>query len=344
MPRQEEGLICRAAVALGYLFCCSCCFAAVESVDCQFSIHTIFLALTTDAVREAGNNALVDASVTYDEVEQASVGYVFGESTSGNRAAYELGLTGIPITNVNNNCSTGSTALFQARQVVAGGLADCAMAIGFEKMQRGSLALGSSDRESPTDRHMAECAAVYGKPVPEGMPPAPFLFAVAGMEHMKRYGTTAAQFGKVAEKNHRHSINNPFAQFQKEYSLDEIMGAKTIAGPLTMLQCSPTSEGAGAAVLCSEDFVIRHGLQEQAVEIIAQAMTTDMGSSFAGSAIDCCGRDMTRRAAEQCFAQSGLSPKDVQVIELHDCFSTNELITYEGLGLCGEGEVRHSSR
>lgn len=291
-----------------------------------------------DAVREAGNNALSDAGVSFDQVEQASVGYVYGESTSGNRAAYELGMTGIPITNVNNNCSTGSTALFQARQVVAGGLAECAMAIGFEKMQRGSLALGSADRESPTERHMEVCRTVYGQPVPEGMPPAPFLFAVAGMEHMERYGSTAEQFAKVAEKNHRHSVNNPYAQFQKEYTLEEILAAKQIAGPLTMLQCSPTSEGAGAAVLCSEEFVLKHGLQEKAVEIIAQAMTTDTSASFAQSAMDSCGRDMTRRAAEQCYAQSGLGPKDIQVVELHDCFATNELITYEGLGLCGEGE------
>lgn len=291
-----------------------------------------------DAVREAGNNALSDAGVSFDQVEQASVGYVYGESTSGNRAAYELGMTGIPITNVNNNCSTGSTALFQARQVVAGGLAECAMAIGFEKMQRGSLALGSADRESPTERHMEVCRTVFGQPVPEGMPPAPFLFAVAGMEHMERYGSTAEQFAKVAEKNHRHSVNNPYAQFQKEYTLEEILAAKQIAGPLTMLQCSPTSEGAGAAVLCSEEFVLKHGLQEKAVEIIAQAMTTDTSASFAQSAMDSCGRDMTRRAVEQCYAQSGLGPKDIQVVELHDCFATNELITYEGLGLCGEGE------
>lgn len=292
-----------------------------------------------DMVREAGTNALSDAGIDYTCVEEATIGYVFGESTSGNRAAYELGLTGIPLTNVNNNCSTGSTALYGAVRAVAGGLVECSMAIGFEKMQRGSLPLGSTDRESPTQRHLDVCADVYGQDVPEKMPPAPFLFAVAGLEHMERHGTPAEAFGRVAEKNHRHSVNNPYAQFQTEYTLEEIMATKQIAGPLTMLQCSPTSEGAAAAVICSEDYVRAHGLESTAVEIAAQSMTTDTACSFEGrSAIDCCGADMTRRAASAVYAASGLEANDVDVIELHDCFATNELITYEALGLCGEGE------
>eukprot|EP00050_Salpingoeca_kvevrii_P002819 m.203943 g.203943 ORF g.203943 m.203943 type:complete len:468 (-) comp10695_c0_seq3:1666-3069(-) len=287
-------------------------------------------------VKEAGTAALADCGLEYAQVEQAVVGYVYGESTSGNRAAYELGLTGIPITNVNNNCSTGSTALYHARSLIAGGLADCVAAIGFEKMQKGSLAFGDSDRESPVQRHLTTCANVnQGMPK---VPPAPFMFAVAGLEHMRRYGTTKEHFAKIAYKNHKHSVNNPYAQFQKEYSLEEILAAPPVTEPLTRLMCSPTSDGAGVAILCSKEFVIANGLQDKAVEIVGQAMTTDNTLSFQGSAINCIGADMTHRAASKAFEQAGLSASDVDVVELHDCFATNELITYEGLGLCEEGK------
>jgi len=171
------------------------------------------------------------------------------------------------------------------------------------------------------------------------MPPAPYMFGAAGVEHMQRYGTTAEQFAKIGVKNHRHSVNDPYAQFQVEYSLDEVLAAKTIYGPVTKLQCSPTSDGSGAAIIASEAFVEKHGLGDQAVEIVGQAMVTDLESTFADkSAISLVGADMTRTAAQQVYEQAGISAADVDVIELHDCFSTNELLTYEALGLCAEGE------
>jgi acetyl-CoA acyltransferase len=287
--------------------------------------------------RESGTKALEDAGITFEQVEQAHVGFVYGESTSGQRAVYELGMTGIPITNVNNNCSTGSTALYLAAQSVWGGLAECALALGFEKMQPGSLSVSYQDREQPLGRHIQAEAELFEF----AFPPAPWMFGAAGVEHMQRYGTTTEHFAKIGEKNHRHSVNNPYAQFQDEYSLNEVKAAKMIYAPaeLTRLQCSPTSDGSGAVIVASEAFVEKHGLAAQAVEIVGQAMVTDLESTFTDkSAITIVGSEMSRLAARKVYDQADIGPSDVDVIELHDCFSVNELLTYEALGLCGEGE------
>jgi acetyl-CoA acetyltransferase len=285
--------------------------------------------------KESGTKALADAGIAYDDVEQAFVGYVYGESTAGQRAVYELGMTGIPVVNVNNNCSTGSTALYLAAQAIRGRLADCTLALGFEKMQPGSLTSSYNDREQPMMRHLLALAEIQEF----AMPPAPYMFGAAGREHMQKYGTTAEQFAKIGHKNHKHSVNNPYAQFQQEYTLEDILAAPTIYDPLTKLQCSPTSDGSGAAILASERFVDEHGLADQAVEIIGQSMVTDVpGTLESRSAITLVGAQMTRRAAQQVYDQAGIGPAEVDVIELHDCFSTNELLTYEALQLCGEGE------
>ncbi|MFE7155118.1 lipid-transfer protein [Streptomyces sp. NPDC057636] len=291
-----------------------------------------------DMVKEAGTKALDDAGVSYEDVEQVPVGYCFQASTAGQRAVYELGLTGVPVYNVNNNCATGSSALMLARQFVEGGINDCVLALGFEKMQRGALgggADGGDFKTSPVARHYGIMAARHGF---EMSPPTAQIFGDAAREHMERYGTTEAQLAAVGAKNHRHSVNNPYAQFQDPYTVDEILAAKTIHAPLTKLQCSPTSDGAAAAVVVSERFVELHDLGDKAVEIAAQAMTTDTGESFAsGSCIDVVGQPMSRAAATRVYEASGLGIEDVDVIELHDCFSVNELLTYEALGMCAPG-------
>ena len=289
-----------------------------------------------DMAKEAGERALADAGIPYDAIEQAAVGYCYGESTAGERAVYTLGLTGIPIYNVNNNCSTGSTALFMAKQFVEGGLAECALALGFEKMEKGSLGAKWTDRVNPMDKHFTLMMQLRKF---AAAPPAPQIFGNAGREHMEKYGTTAEQFAKIGWKNHKHSVNNPYSQFQDEYTLDQIKAAPMVYEPLTKLQCCPTSDGAGAAILVSEDFVRAHNLQAKAVEIVGMAMTTDFPSTFdEKSCIKLVGSDMTRKAAEKVYQQSGLGPENVDVVELHDCFSTNEMITYEALGLCPEGK------
>jgi acetyl-CoA acyltransferase len=291
-----------------------------------------------DMAREAGTAALADAGIGYERVEQVAAGYVFGPSTCGQRAAYELGLTGVPVYNVNNNCATGSTALMMAAQWVRGGVNDCVLALGFEQMKRGALGGGMNNDDfaaSPLARHYTLMAELHAF---EATPPTAQIFGNAAREHMDKYGTTAEQLAMVAAKNHRHSVRNPNAQFQEEYSVQDILEAKEIHRPLTKLQCSPTSDGAGAAVVASERFVDEHGLADQAVEIVAQAMATDTAEAFdTRTCIDVVGRPMSRDAAQRVYDASGLGPEDLDVIELHDCFSINELITYEALGLCGEG-------
>jgi acetyl-CoA acyltransferase len=289
-----------------------------------------------DWAKEAGEKALADAGVPYDSVEQAYAGYCYGDSTCGQRAVYGLGVTGIPVLNVNNNCSTGSSALFLARQAVKGGIADCVLAIGFEKMEKGSLGVKYTDRTNPMDKH---AMAMFEVREPEQSPPAPQMFGNAGREHMEKYGSQPDHYAWIGWKNHKHSVNNPYAQFQDEYSMEDIKAAKVIHEPLTKLQCSPTSDGSAAAVVASERFVDEHGLWDQAVEIAGQSMVTDMTSTFdEGSCIKIVGYDMSKEAADRAYEEAGVGPEDVDVIELHDCFSANELITYEALGLAEEGK------
>ncbi len=289
-----------------------------------------------DWAKQAGELALADAGIPYEAIEQAFAAYCYGDSTAGQRALYGLGLTGIPVVNVNNNCSTGSSALYLARQAVKGGLVDCALALGFEKMEMGSLGAKFTDRTNPMDRHVAALGELREW---ESAPFAPQMFGMAGREHMERYGSTPEHYAWIGWKNHKHSVNNPFAQFQDEYSLQDIKDAKEIYAPLTKLQCSPTSDGSAAAIVASERFVEAHGLGDQAIEIAGQAMVTDLSSTFESkSSIVIVGADMTRTAAERALDEAQTGIEEVDVVELHDCFSANELITYEALGLAGEGE------
>ncbi|KAK7601280.1 hypothetical protein V9T40_008721 [Parthenolecanium corni] len=290
-----------------------------------------------DMVKEAVTKALKDAKITINQVNQATVGYVYGDSTCGQRALYEIGMTGIPIFNVNNNCSTGSSALLLAKQILDSGNAECVLAVGFEKMERGSLTPKYMDRTNPLDKHVETMAEVSGI---DGAPIAAQMFSRAGEEHMKKYGTTAKHMAKIAYKNHKHSVNNPYSQFRDEYTIQQILDSPTVSGPLTKLQCCPTSDGAAAAVLVTEDFVYRHNLLRNAVEILGIEMTTDLPSTFADkSCLKVVGYDMTKLAAERLFTKTNKLPTDVDVVELHDCFSANELITYEALGLCPPGKA-----
>jgi len=290
-----------------------------------------------DMVKESVSGALSDAKLHYNHIQQAVVGYVDGESCCGQRALYPLGMTGIPIYNVNNNCSTGSSALILAEQLVAGGIADCVLAVGFEKMKRGSLTgKGYDDRTNPMDQHVGTLADVMGL---EAAPIPAQLFGAAGIEHMKKYGSKEIHMGKIAWKNHKHSVNNPKSQFRDEYTLEQIMASPTVYGPLTKLQCCPTSDGSAAAILVSERFAIEHGLLDQAVEILGIEMASDLPSAFEQSCMKLVGYDMTKTAAERLYKRTGVNPSQVQVVELHDCFSANEMITYEALGLCAEGKA-----
>ncbi len=288
-----------------------------------------------ELAREAALLALTDAGLSCEAIQQLLAGYVYGPSTCGQRAAYEIGLAGIPIYNVNNNCATGSTALFLAQQLVAGGLADCVLALGFEKMQPGSVAVDSCDPANPLHPHLRAMQQLRST---GDAPIAAQIFGNAGREHMERYGTRPEHFAKVAAKNHRHSANNPRAQFQTPWSLQDVLASPVIYPPLTKLQCCPTSDGAAAAIVASQDFVKQRHLDSQAVEIAAMVMVTDIRGTFdRPTCMKVAGYEMSRLAAVQAYERSGLGPEQIDVIELHDCFSTSELITYEALGLCEPG-------
>ena len=283
----------------------------------------------------AARAALEDAGVEYREVEQAFAGYVYGDSTCGQRAVYGLGLTGIPVFNVNNNCSTGSSALMLGRQAIEAG-AECVLVVGFEQMERGALGSKWDDRTNPLDKHAGVMMDVQGF---NAAPPAAQMFGGAGREHRFRHGTKKETFAKVSVKARKHASRNPFALFNQEVSLEEVLASPEVFDPLTRFQCCPPTCGAAAAVLCSEDFAEKKGLSSP-VWIAAQAMTTDYASSFdASSMIKMVGFDMARECAKKVYEQAGVGPKDVDVIELHDCFTANELLTYEALDLCAEGEA-----
>lgn len=289
-----------------------------------------------DMAREAGQAALADAGIQYADVQSAVVGYCYGDSTCGQTALYEIGLSGIPIINVNNNCSTGSSALYTARQFIRGGLYDCALALGFEKMQRGSLKGVWTDRTPPLKPMIK---AMWSRRGRNEAPIAPQMFGNAGREYMERFGATHETFAAIAQKNHKHSVNNPNSQFRDLYTLDEILNSPIVYDPLTKLQCCPTSDGGAAVVLASERYVDQHDLWDRAIEIAGQALTTDTPETFDGSDMSIVGYHFAQEAARQVYEESGLGPDDVQVIELHDCFSANELVTYDALGLCAPGEA-----
>ena len=283
----------------------------------------------------AARAALHDAGLSYAEVQQAYAGYVYGDSTSGQKALYGVGMSGIPIVNVNNNCATGSTALFLARQAIEGGAADCVLALGFEQMNPGALGSVFGDRPAPFDAFDAVTDRLVGKP---GIPLALRYFGGAGLAHMEKYGTPLNAFARIRAKASRHALNNPLALLRKELSDQDVLDAPAIwPGVMTRLMACPPTCGAAAALLVSDDFARRHGLRRD-VHIAAQAMTTDRPDTFdSDDMMRLVGYDMSRAAAHQVYERAGIGPDDLDVVELHDCFAHNELISYEALGLCPEG-------
>ena len=287
---------------------------------------------------KAAKLALQDSGVDYKNIQSAFVGYVFGDSTSGQRALYHVGMTGIPIINVNNNCSTGSTALYLARQAIESGATDCVLALGFEQMRPGALGDIYTDRPSPFGEFNETCEQLVGN---AEIPLALRYFGGAGKSHMDKYGTTMKDFAKIRAKASRHAAKNPLALFKKEVSEEEVMESPIMwPGVMTRLMACPPTCGGAAAVLVSEKFANKHNI-DTSVKILAQAMTTDYESTFSEKdMMQLVGYDMTKEAAKNVYQQTGVDVKDVDVVELHDCFAHNELITYEALGLCEEGEAQ----
>ncbi|KAI5367179.1 putative thiolase [Septoria linicola] len=292
---------------------------------------------------EAGTKAMLDAQITYDDVELGVACFCYGDTTSGQRVFYQFGMTGIPIYNTNNACATGSTGLHMARTLVRSGAADCVMVVGFEQMQPGSIKSGWSDRPSPMELATKLMEDEFGK---HESPRNAQYFANAGQEYMRKYGANDDDFAEIGRLSHKHSVNNPYAQFQQEYTLEEIKKSTMIHPPVTKLQCSPTSDGSGSVVIVSERFLKekKPHLWGQAILMAGQQLQTDPPSLFSKSAMDLCGFGMTKNAVKMAYEEAEVTAKDVTVCELHDCFSANQLILLEGLGFCEEGKAHDMVR
>ncbi|KAF4830592.1 Non-specific lipid-transfer protein [Colletotrichum siamense] len=291
---------------------------------------------------EAGVKAMLDAQINYDDVDQGVACYCYGDSTCGQRVFYQFGMTSIPIYNVNNNCSTGSTGLAMARTFVSSGAADCVLVVGFEKMMPGSLQSFFNDRENPTGTSIKMMAETRGI---TNSPGAAQMFGNAGREYMEKHGAKPEDFAEIARINHEHSTRNPYSQFQDVYTQEQILKAPEIFAPLTKLQCCPTSDGGAAAVLVSQAFLDeRPHLKDQAVLVAGQCLATDAPSLFSRSAIDLMGFEMTQHAVKAALSEAGVTQNDIQVVELHDCFSANEMIVLDSLGLAQPGKAHELVR
>jgi acetyl-CoA acyltransferase len=276
-----------------------------------------------DLGAEAVLLALRDAGLGIRDVEMLAAGCLFqANAMVGQRIMQEVGQTGIPVVNVANACATGSTAFREAWMGVASGMHDVALCVGVEQMGKmGLLGAGGGGSGIRTE-------GVVGS----GLMPA--VFGQAGMEHMRKYGTTVEQFAKVAVKNHKHSTKNPLSQYQVEVSLEDVLGARMVAYPNTLYMCCPTGDGAAAAVLVSPEKARQIGAK---VKVLASILTSDPWSERDLTLPDV--STLTRNAAKQAWERAGVGPEDLDLVELHDCFATAELLHYENLGLCGDGEA-----
>lgn len=279
--------------------------------------------------------ALEDAGVAYDDVQAAFVGFLYGDTTSGQKALYRVGMTGVPIVNVNNACATGSTALHLARNAVLSGQAECALALGFEQMVPGALDYVFEDRPGPLSDFTGLVEETYADAL--HTPMAVKLFGAAAREYAERTGMKPESFAKVSVKARRHAANNPFALFNAPLTVEEVLASPPMFEPLTRLQCCPPTCGAAAAILCSPSFARRKGLTP-GVRIMGQSMHTDYRSTFdERSMAKVIGFDMADAAAKDAYAEAGVGPEDVDLVELHDCFTSNEILAYEALGLAERG-------
>jgi acetyl-CoA acetyltransferase len=283
----------------------------------------------------AARAAVEDAGMGYPDIEQAYVSYVYGDSTSGQRALYHLGQTGIPIVNVNNNCSSGSSALYLAWQAVSSGAVDRVLVVGFEQMAPGAIATVFADRSSPLERF--EDAVVARYPEAADLPVAIRLFGAAAHDYLSATGTTVDLFAAVRVKASRHAAANAHAIFRSELTAEQVLQSPHLFLELTRLQACPPSTGAAAAVICSPEAARRHG-GSAAVGIRAMALGTDDPATFTGDATALVGASMSARVARTAYERAGIGPEDAQLAELHDCFAPAEVIFGEAIGLCGPGE------
>ena len=277
---------------------------------------------------EAALGALKDAGIGIKDVEMFASGNLYQSNAMvGQRILQQIGQTGIPVINVANACATGSTAFREAYMAVASGMYDVTMAVGVEQMGKQGLLGGGGGGSDPA-------YSTEGR-IGSGLMPA--VFGQAGMEHMRKYGTKLEHFAKISVKSHKHATKNPFSQYRNEVTLEDVMGARMVAYPNTLYMCCPTGDGAAAAILVSEDKLKQLAAGRKRPRIAASVLTSDPYTDRDLTLPDV--STLTRKAAQKAYEVAGLGPKDIALTELHDCFATAELVHYENLGLCGDGEA-----
>src|ERR1700693_1412857 len=271
--------------------------------------------------------ALKDAGVAIKDVEMFACGNLYQSNAMvGQRILQQIGQTGIPVINVSNACATGSPAVREGGMSGASGMYDTSMAVGVEQMGKQGL-LGGAGAGDPA-------YSTEGK-VGSGLMPA--VFGQAGIEHMRKYGTKLEHFAKISVKSHKHATKNPFSQYRNEVTLEDVLNARMVAFPNTLYMCCPTGDGAAAAILVSEDKLKQYAAGRKRARVAASVLTSDPYTERDLTLPDV--STLTRRAAKQAYETAGIGPQDVSLTELHDCFATAELVHYETLGLCGDGEA-----
>lgn len=281
-----------------------------------------------DLAELAIRDAVADSGVAFEDIGQIYAGWVYGDSTAGQRAIYPTGMSGVPIVNVNNNCASGSTALFLAQQAVDSGAVECALAVGFEEMSPGALEFVFEDRTPPLDKHIAVISEALGH---DNGPMTPRLFAAAGKELSEQTGIVADDFARIAVKARHHAAQNERAVYRSPLSVEEVALSKPVVEFLTRAHCCPPTSGAAAAIICTPEFARAKGLAGT-VQILAQTMTTDTPETFK-TAQGVVGAGITEQAAKTVYEEAGIGPDEVDVVELHDCFTVNEAQSYLSLGL-----------
>lgn len=287
----------------------------------------------------AARAALADAGIDYNQVQQAYASYVYGDSCAGQAALYHVGITGIPVVNVNNNCASGSTAFALAAQAVKSGVVECAIAVGFEQMMPGALDMVFPDRISPLHRHNTAAADLVGLSEAERkLPPAVQLFGCQVDLAKEEYGLGDEALAQITVKARRHAEHNDNAIFRAPLTVEDVLAGEPVFRGLRKLFACPPSCGAASVIVCSEDFAKRHGIRRD-ISLIGSGWCSDKQEYFESNPLDIMFRALSREAANLAYEDAGVGPEDIDVIELHDCFTSNEAITYEALGLCEASDV-----